>query len=181
MKRHDGGVIHLGGILGAAEINASGHEINEVPGLAFEFAVTLGVDALGPMGDERRADTAFVHPMFVFSERRVAGVGPSEAVTVIGIGAAGHHLGALLHHPAIAGAARDHVELQIAFAHWLELIGVLVAILDAVPSAHAFGAAAVIGEEENQRVVVLAGGLEGIDHAAHAGVHVRDHGGIGFH
>ena len=100
---------------------------------------------------------------------------------MVGIGAAGHHLGALLHHAAIAGAARDHVELQVALAHGFELLGILITVLNAVASAHALGAAAVVSKKQDQRVVILAGGLEGIHHAAHAGIHVGHHGGVSFH
>mgnify|MGYP000082429128 CR=1 FL=1 len=98
-----------------AKVNAGGHEVDEVAGLAFEFAVPLFADAAWPMSDERRADAAFVHPMLVLAERRVAGVGPGEAVAVVGVRAAGHHAGALLHHATIAGAlARAGAAVAVA-------------------------------------------------------------------
>ena len=156
LQRHDCGVAHHGRVLGAAEIDAGGHEIYEVARLAFQFAITRRVNALGPMGGERGTDTAFVHPVFVFAEGRVTSISPSQTVAVIGIIAAGHHLGALLHHAAIAGTARDHVKLQVSLAHGFELFGILIAVLNPIASAHALGAAAVVSEEEDQRVVVFA-------------------------
>ena len=71
--------------------------------------------------------------------------------------------------------------MQVALAHGFELLGILIAVLNAVASAHALGAAAVVSKKQDQRVVILASGLEGIHHAAHAGIHVGHHGGVSFH
>ena len=111
------------------------------------------------MGDEWGADSAFVHPVFVLAEWRVAGIGPSQAIAVIGVGTASHHLSSLLHYEAIAGSARNHVELQITLTHRFELFGVLIAVLNTIAPAHAFGTAAIVGKKQNQRVIVLTGGL----------------------
>jgi len=56
---------------------------------------------------------------------------------VVGIGGPGHDFRSLLHYAAITRAARDHVKLQIALAHGLKLIWILITILDAVAAAHA--------------------------------------------
>ncbi len=99
------------------------------------------------MGDERRADAAFVHIMFVLTERRVARVRPREAVAVVRVRPAGHHAGALPHHAAIASAFGNHARLQFAAAHGLEHVRIFVLKLNAFAAAHSLGAAAVVGEE----------------------------------
>ena len=65
--------------------------------------------------------------------------------------------------------------------HGDDLLWVLVAVLDAVASTHAFRTAAVVGQKQDERVVVLARILERLHHAAHALIHVVDHGGVSLH
>ena len=71
-----------------AEVEASGHDVDEVGGLAGK-GVLFG-DSRRPMGDERGCDAAFVNPVFVFAEGGVGDVGPVFAVADFGFREARH-------------------------------------------------------------------------------------------
>src|SRR5690606_37789003 len=104
------------GIIRAGNINARGHDVNEVAGLAFEFAAASGT--VGPVGDERRRDAAFVDEMLIHAERRVGGVGPFDAVSSVGIGRAGGDAAAEAEGFAVAGVDRRESELFLFRAEW---------------------------------------------------------------
>src|SRR5262245_51636187 len=103
--------------------------------------VSLGFNSLGPMDDERvGAATAmdFTLPAF---ERRIAGPGPTPSIVVVGLDAA-----ELVQELEVKlQVVRNHVEKQM--------------LVDRAMHAP-FWASAVVGDDENQRVVELAGLLE---------------------
>ena len=70
------------------------------PGLVVERAA--GLDAGGPVADQRRGDAAFVDPVLVLAERRVGDVRPVPAVGDVGVGRAGHDGRPAAHRPAVA-------------------------------------------------------------------------------
>ena len=120
-------------------------------------------DAVRPVGDQRRRDAALVDPVLVEAERRVGEVGPGGAVALVGVLRAGHaqDVVAEVHRLAAArGAPRDH-----------QLVDQLV---DRRVQRNVLGAGAVVGEEDDQRVVELAGLLERGEDPADALVHAVD-------
>ena len=97
----------------------------------------LGLHDLRPMNDERAGDAAFVNEVFVEPERRVGGVGPFGAVALIGIGGARHDGGVV-------------TDFDVAAVEGFEGAGGGIGIVVVgVARGHAFGAATVIGEEED--------------------------------
>ena len=111
LKRDDCCVADFLRIVRLAKVDTGGHKVDEMAGLALEFSVAFFTDAAGPMGNERRADAALVHPMLVLAEWCVAGVGPGQPIAVVGVRAARHHSGTLFYHSAVARAPGDHVGL----------------------------------------------------------------------
>lgn len=187
----DGGFVF--GVDGSGEVEAGGHDVDEVGGLMDERAVGGGCwggagasnsygDAFGPVGDEGGGDAAFVDPVFVFAEGGVGDVGPVFPVADFGFRWAGHDAVAAAEGVAVTGLGGDHVCLEGVLAHGGKggFVGAFEGA-DEFATAEAFGAAAVVLEEEDESVVELLGFLEGLDDAADALVHVVDHGGVDFH
>ena len=92
-----------------------------------------GNDA-GPTDNKWRGDSAFLGEMFESAERSVGGVGPGRAIALIHILGAGHELGIVadMNWPAIAGFAGNVVPV----------------------GPHIFLAAAVVGEEDHDRIAI---------------------------
>ena len=173
----DGFAAVLGGVGGAGEVEAGGHDVDEVSGLVAEGAA-VG-DAGGPVGDERCADAAFMHPVFVFAEGGVGDIGPGLAVGDVGVLGAGHDTGAveggdagtvLFGNDVLAEGLRgDGRECGLRGAG-----GASVA-------ADGFGATAIVLQEEDEGVVELAMFFQFGDEAADALVHGVNHRGVNFH
>ena len=72
--RRDRTTASVGGIRGPGHVDDRGHEIDDVPGLSHEPPPRR--DAFWPVCDERRSDSALVHPVLVETERRIAGSQP---------------------------------------------------------------------------------------------------------
>src|SRR5205085_1129501 len=62
----------------AGDFYARRQDVNQVAGLCAKLAA--GFNSRGPMGDERRADAAFMAIMLIQTPGSVAGVGPAGAV-----------------------------------------------------------------------------------------------------
>ena len=77
---------------GAADIDAGGHDVDEVAGVGAEFV--FGGDARRPMGDERGGNAAFVVVVFEEAEGCVLGEGPAFSAEPVGVGFGGVTLGA---------------------------------------------------------------------------------------
>ena len=125
------------------------------------------VDTLGPMHDQRRGDAALVDPMFVLAEGRVGDVGPGNAVALVGDVLARHH------------------SRVVAVLDGTSIVGEIVAVLPRQPllplSRDLLGAAAVVGQEEDQRVLPLVGLAQRVEDATDALVHAVDLRGVDLH
>ena len=84
--RRDRTTASVGGIRGPGHVDDRGHEIDDVPGLSHEPPPRR--DAFWPVCDERRSDSALVHPVLVETERRISGSQPVRWALN------------LLHHPS---------------------------------------------------------------------------------
>ena len=103
-----------------------------------------------------------MNPVFVQAERRVAEVGPFRTVTLeSGIGS-GHHGRAIPPH---------HVLAVTCF----RLIARTAIVIDHL------GTAAIVRQEHDQRVVLLTGGLQRIQHPSDAPVETLDLRRVHFH
>ena len=152
----------------AGHVKQRGHHVGQVSRRVPDRAL-LG-DAGRPMEDQWRGDTALVNPVLVEPERRVRQVGPGRAVTLIGVLGARHAAGVVAEVHRFAAArvlARDH-----------QLVDELI---DRHPFGDVFGAGAVVGQEDDQRVVELAVVLQFLDDAAYALVHAVDLRGVNLH
>ena len=148
--------------------------------LHFEPIPSRSRDARGPVGNERRADSAFMNPMFVFAERCVADIGPVFSVGDISICRTGHDSFTAcepIDHRAFASAARfaaeDHPGRKVLNPPGPLAIG--------LRPTHRFGATTVVLQKKNQRVVELIFFSKLLDDPADALVHAIDHRGIDFH
>ena len=102
-----------------------------------------------PPGDRRYRDAAFVHEGFVQPERRRAHLRPARAVF---------------------GVRARLADVRVAVVH------VLVDPLAGAGNViHRVAVGAVVGQEEDEGVVELAGLLQVVEHAADVLVHVVDH------
>ncbi len=86
------------------EIDAGCHQIDQFAGLFFEFAFSC--DVVGPVGNERSRNSAFVYEMFVLAKRCVADIRPAFSISDIRVGRTGHHVFAVQHRPTITRATR---------------------------------------------------------------------------
>src|SRR5262245_24137086 len=68
--------VELRRIFGAAGFETSRHQVDEMSGLRFELSVSRGANPFWPVHNQRGADAALVHPMFILAERCVAHVRP---------------------------------------------------------------------------------------------------------
>ena len=128
------------------------------------------LDAARPVHDEGRGDAAFVDPVLVEPERRIRQVGPGGAVALIGVFAARHQRGIVAEANRLAGPCLGLGDHQLVDQ---------LARGDAV--GNVLGAGAVVGQEDDQGVVELAGFLQRREDAADALVHAVDLRGIDLH
>ena len=166
-------------MLNSRNIHAGGHEIDEVSGLALEPAVVLGVDALGPMGNQRRRDAAFVRKVFVFAKWCIGHIRPASAHTGEGILCPCHGVGPVFHR---ATTARLHWRPDLG----LKPVSAQCLIIRAVRSirfvaSKTLRARAVVLQIKNQRVVQGALPLKFRHNAADALIHVIDHRRVHLH
>ena len=151
-----GGAVAGGGVGGAGGLHERGHDVHDVRGIA-DPAPRRG-HALRPVDNEGRNDAALVGEVFVETERGVAEIGPSGAVGNFFVrGAHRGEVGAGVQNRF--RSARDPVEAEGA----------------------PFVTRAVVGGEEDERVLVGAGGFELLHDAADAVVDVFHHGGVDGH
>ena len=147
----------------------------------------FGGDARRPVGDERRADAALVDPVLVLAERRVADVRPAAAVGDVGVG----RRRASPSAPCAPGSRRASAAGRCPAA--AKSVGferrqrrlVRPRRCSGGPCCRSrpidLGAAAVVLQEQDQRVVELAGPLQLRDDLADALVHAVDHRRVDFH
>ncbi len=153
------------GWFGVGEGAEGGEEIDDVGGGVFPGS---GGDAAGPVEDEGACNTAFVGPVFEAAEGGVGDVGPVGGVALVGIFGAGHDGGEI--------AVADGAAVAGFFGHFARLL-----FRGGHVGGHLFGAAAVVGGEEDEGVFELALFAEGGDDAADGAVHTFDHGGEDGH
>ena len=122
------------------------------------------------MHDEGRRDAAFVDPVLVEPERRIRQIGPGGTVALIGVLAARHQrrIVAEANRLALASFGLGDHQLIDEFSRG-----------DAL--GNVFGTGAVVRQEDEQRIVELAGLFERSDDAADALVHAVDLRGIDLH
>ena len=149
------------GVRGAGGVERGRHQIDDVGGFAHD-AAAVG-DPRRPVDDQRGSDAPFVDPVLVEAERGVAGVGPVGAVALVA------RLGAWQHLRVVADRHRAAVEGLT----WDREAG--------PPFRQNLGATAVVGQEQDQRVVETAGLLQRRDDLAYAPIHAVDLGGIDLH
>ena len=160
--------VMLARVRGARHVEDGRHDVGQLAGMVAQPA-SLG-DAARPVHDERRGDAAFVDPVLVEPERRVREVGPGGAVALVGVLAAGHDARVVAEAHGLAGARRrlgDH-----------QLVDELLRC-DALRDV--LRAGAVVGQEDDQGVLELAGLLERLNDAADALVHAVDLRRIDLH
>ena len=139
----------------AGDLEDGGHEIAEVADRGRERA-GFGFQAGGPVGDEGRRDAAFVQAGLVAAKGCVGGIGPAGAVG----GAAGAR-------GAPARARRS------GLVHGRERAAAEIRV--------GFGAAAVVGEEKDERVFELPALAQVRDQAADIVIHAVDLGRVHGH
>lgn len=172
--------VELVGVGGTGELDAGGHDVDEMGWLTGELACLLGSDAAWPVSDEWGADTAFMLPVFVFAEGCVADIGPAATVADVGISWAGHDAVALADGVAVAGLGGNHIGLEEILGKGRQ--GGAVSAGDEWGfTADGFGAATIVLEVEDEGVLELAVAFESIDQAADALVHAVEHCGIDLH
>src|SRR5262245_58041105 len=114
--------------------------------LTVELASLFGCQSGWPMNNQRRADAALVHPMFVFPKRGVRDVGPAATVTDVSVRRSGHHVWALAHPAAITRLhRRPDLRLKIIRTERSQRFGRLGTV---GISAHVFRATAVVLQEK---------------------------------
>ena len=135
-------------------------EVDDVPVVLAHLAARL--DALGPGHDARVGGAAPVGLALPAAEGRVAGVGPAPGVVVEGLDAA---------------QLVDH--LEVIFQRFLHI----VEEEHLVERAHrpALGAGAVVGDDDDQRVVQLADLFQEIEDAPEVIIGEAHETGIDFH
>ena len=164
--------MELRGILGTREVDAGGHDVEDVAGLVVNRA---GVrDLAGPVGDEGGADAALVGVVLVEGQRGVAGVGPGAPVAEHAAGAA-HFRQILTGVEDVRLAGRAAVDAvaggMIAVVGGVEVEAVWVPL----------GAGAVVAEEHDESVVEFAIFPKRGDQAADILVEGLDSGGVDGH
>src|SRR5262249_51237094 len=157
---------------GAGDVEAGGHDVDQVPRLAPELV--LCGDSGRPVGDEGGADAAFVYPVLVLAEGRVADVRPAAAVGDICVARAGLDVWALARGGAVARRRRDESIGEGLGADRRQRRPVLPRPVDPAfggNAAHGLGTAAVVLEEEDQGVLELPSPLQLGNDLTHALVH----------
>ena len=135
-------------------------EVDDVPVLRPHLAVCL--DALRPRYDARVGGAAPVGLALPAAERRVAGVGPAPGVVVEGLDAA---------------QLVDH--LEVVFQRFLDIVEEEHLVERAYRPA--FGAGAVVGDDDDQGIVQLADLFQEIEDAPEVIIGEAHEAGINFH
>ena len=152
--RYGTAVVH-GRVLHAGQFNKRRHQVDNVPRLAFERAAAGYAGR--PMRDKRRGDPALVGIVLVEPEGRVAGICPARPVTVI--------------RPRLAHSFKFRALVQ----------DVLRTALGVEAPRVPFRTGAVVGEEDDERVIQLSIGAQVIEQTADVAVHDVHHGGENGH
>ena len=149
------------GVGDVGRLQTGGHDVDDVADLVSQ--ATARLDDRRPTDDQRRGYTAFVDPVLVTPKGCIAGVGPGNAVALVGIFRAGHDTGVVADEdcPAGSGFAWDARSRP--------------------PRADLLGTPAVVGQKHDQRVLFLADLLEFLEDPADPAVHVVDLRGVDFH
>ncbi len=170
----------MGGVRGAGEVHAGGHDVDQLAGLRFESALAVGGDASRPVGDQRRGNAAFVGPMLVLAEWSATDIRPTAPVGDIGVGSARKDPDALAHGVTVAGLFRLTAVLGIVGRHRGKC-GLGSAGGGFVAATISLGTAAVVLEIEDEGVVELPVRLQFSDDPADALIHGVELGGVDFH
>ena len=155
--------IELGGVCRARGVDAGGGDVGNVHRAVIDAAL---LDAVGPVDDEGRGYAAFLYPALEQAEGRVADIRPGEIVAHEGVVGARAQSGdvAGCGGPAVHGGRRVYAGN-----------GYVVILLEQL------GAATVVRQEQEERVVVLAKLAQPVHDTAYALINAVNLRGVHRH
>jgi hypothetical protein len=88
LERQDINSVESFRIFGTCHLQASGHDVCQLPGLMAEN--TSIPNLIRPVHDQRRGDASLMHPMLITPKRSIRHISPGDTITLIGVFRPGH-------------------------------------------------------------------------------------------